>query len=103
MADLTARARAHPGTLLYNATAGALPYLFSGFLKSANLDMLLVPYREYNLAAQDLGDASNQSEQRNRPTFRGSILDADPPAQGVKIARRMTTIGRRATKIKAAN
>jgi hypothetical protein len=34
--------------------------------------------------------ASNQSEQRIRPTFRGSILDADPPTQGVKIARRMT-------------
>jgi hypothetical protein len=33
---------------------------------------------------------SNQSEQRNRPTVRGSILDADPPAQGVKIARRIT-------------
>jgi hypothetical protein len=33
---------------------------------------------------------SNQSEQRIRPTFRGSILDADPPTQGVKIARRMT-------------
>jgi S1-C subfamily serine protease len=26
----------------------------------------------------------------NKPTFRGSILDADPPAQGVKIARRLT-------------
>jgi hypothetical protein len=36
--------------------------------------------------------ASNQSEQRIRPTFRGSILDADPPTQGVKIARRMTSI-----------
>src|SRR5215471_17894173 len=33
---------------------------------------------------------SNRSEQRSRPIFRGSILDADPPAQGVKIARRMT-------------
>src|SRR5262245_54382001 len=28
----------------------------------------------------------------HRPTFRGSILDADPPAQGVKIARRNTVI-----------
>src|SRR5262245_38207687 len=28
----------------------------------------------------------------HRPTFRGSILDADPPAQGVKIARRNTYI-----------
>src|SRR5206468_4660429 len=26
-----------------------------------------------------------------RPHFRGSFLDADPPAQGVKIARRLTT------------
>ncbi len=34
--------------------------------------------------------ASVQSRQRNRPTDRGSILDADPPAQGVNIAGRMT-------------
>ncbi|MFZ1883703.1 MAG: hypothetical protein WAU53_08920, partial [Rhodoplanes sp.] len=37
--------------------------------------------------------ASNQSEQCISPTFRGSILDADPPAQGVKIARRNTILG----------
>jgi hypothetical protein len=30
------------------------------------------------------------SEQRIRPNGRGSILDADPPVQGVKIARRIT-------------
>src|ERR1700722_19951195 len=34
--------------------------------------------------------ASNQSRQPNSSSFRGSILDADPPAQGVKIARRNT-------------
>src|SRR5580693_1094366 len=34
--------------------------------------------------------ASNQSEQRIRPSWRGSILDADNPHQGVKIARRNT-------------
>src|ERR1700752_1294702 len=34
--------------------------------------------------------ASNPSEQGIRPKGRGSILDADPPAQGVKIARRIT-------------
>src|SRR5258708_1855908 len=34
--------------------------------------------------------ASNQSEQRIRPNWRGSILDADNPLQGVKIARRIT-------------
>jgi hypothetical protein len=43
------------------------------------------------LSAFPLTARSNQSEQRIRPTFRGSILDADPPTQGVKIARRMTT------------
>jgi hypothetical protein len=35
--------------------------------------------------------ASFQGRQRNRPTCRGSILDADPPAQGVNIAGRMTS------------
>src|SRR5476649_1365432 len=34
--------------------------------------------------------ASNQSRQPNSSSFMGSILDADPPAQGVKIARRNT-------------
>src|SRR3974390_3074166 len=34
--------------------------------------------------------ASLKSRQRNSPTYGGSILDADPPAQGVKIARRNT-------------
>src|SRR5271156_2447878 len=36
--------------------------------------------------------ASNQSEQRIRPNRRGSILDADNPLQGVKIARRITPL-----------
>src|SRR6202035_203082 len=34
--------------------------------------------------------ASFESRQPNRPTYRGSILDADPLAQGVNIAGRMT-------------
>src|SRR5882762_5748096 len=38
--------------------------------------------------------ASFESRQPNRPTYRGSILDADPPAQGVNIAGRMTPRGR---------
>src|ERR1700683_1105631 len=38
--------------------------------------------------------AWNQREQRIRPILRGSILDADPPAQGVKIARRITHYAR---------
>jgi tripartite-type tricarboxylate transporter receptor subunit TctC len=47
-------ARSQPGKLNYNAGAGELPYLFGGFLKGAGIDMVLVPYRELNLAVQDL-------------------------------------------------
>src|SRR5438309_9112301 len=43
--------------------------------------------------------ASNQSEQRIRPNGRGSILDADNPAQGVKIARRNTAVALEAVKV----
>ena len=39
--------------------------------------------------------ALNQSRQRISPNGRGSILDADPPAQGVKIARRITLCARK--------
>ena len=44
------------------------------------------------VAWPDRGEALNQSGQPIRTDFRGSILDADPPVQGVKIARRMTRI-----------
>src|ERR1700686_571793 len=37
--------------------------------------------------------ASNQSRQSSRPEPRGSILDAGPPPQGVKVARRNTSNG----------
>ena len=46
--------------------------------------------------------ASNQSGQRIRPIRRGSILDADPPAQGVKIARRNTVVKTSRTQDSAA-
>jgi tripartite-type tricarboxylate transporter receptor subunit TctC len=49
-------ARSQPGKLNYNAGAGELPYLFGGFLKGAGIDMVLVPYRELNLAVQDLAE-----------------------------------------------
>jgi len=60
LAELAALARSQPGKLNYNAAAGALPYLFAGFLKSAGLDMVLVPYREFNLAYQDLAEGRLQ-------------------------------------------
>jgi hypothetical protein len=51
------------------------------------------------LSAFPLTARSNQSEQRIRPTFRGSILEADPPTQGVKIARRMTGMNVRDSRV----
>ena len=60
LAELVALARARPGGLNYNAVAGALPYVFAGFLKGAGLDMVPVPYREYNLAAHDLAEGHIQ-------------------------------------------
>jgi tripartite-type tricarboxylate transporter receptor subunit TctC len=58
--ELVALARTRPGQLNYNAAAGALPFLFAGFLKTAELDMVQVPYRELNLAYQDLAEGRLQ-------------------------------------------
>jgi tripartite-type tricarboxylate transporter receptor subunit TctC len=49
-------ARSRPGKLNYNGGGGELPYLFGGFLKDAGVDMVLVPYREQNLAIQDVAE-----------------------------------------------
>src|SRR5262249_37093829 len=56
------------------------------------LDEMLAPNSADRLHCQHSPSLSapNRSKQRIRPIFRGSILDADPPAQGVKIARRIT-------------
>jgi len=52
--ELVKVARSQPGKLNYNASAGALPYVFGDFLKRTGLDMVLVSYREAKLAFQDL-------------------------------------------------
>jgi len=46
-------ARSQPGQLNCYAPASALPYLMAGFLKSQNLDLVQVPYRDQNLGVQD--------------------------------------------------
>src|SRR5215210_4146451 len=55
------------------------------------------PYERGQLGEQVISipppPASNQSEQRIKPIRRGSILDADPLAQGVNFARRITAFG----------
>jgi tripartite-type tricarboxylate transporter receptor subunit TctC len=49
-------ARSRPGKLNWATGGGAFPVLISGFLKSASLDMTQVPYRNQNLALQDLAE-----------------------------------------------
>ena len=60
LAELVDRARSQPGKLNYNAGAGALPYVFAGFLKKLDLSMILVSYRDTALPVQDLGEGRIQ-------------------------------------------
>src|SRR5439155_25162455 len=72
--------------------------VFRDTLRSRAIRLIVLPLRKcsrrirpiVSTVSIPLTARSNQSEHRNRPTFRGSILDADPPTQGVKIARRIT-------------
>jgi tripartite-type tricarboxylate transporter receptor subunit TctC len=50
--QMVALARARPGAFNYFAQ-GAFPYLFAGFAKSQNLELVQVSYREFNLGIQD--------------------------------------------------
>jgi tripartite-type tricarboxylate transporter receptor subunit TctC len=54
--ELVQRARAEPGKLNWAATPGLPQYAFAGFVKSANLDMVQVSYREFGPALQDLAE-----------------------------------------------
>jgi len=78
LAELVARARAQPRKLNYNASAGALPFLFAGFLNAAKLEMLLVPYRELGLAVNDLAEGRLQVMLTSMAALRG-------PAQAGKV------------------
>jgi tripartite-type tricarboxylate transporter receptor subunit TctC len=60
LAEFVTLARAQPGKLNCFPAAGALPYLFTGFVKSAGLSVATVPYREQNLAVQDLAEGRLQ-------------------------------------------
>ena len=55
--DLASFARSHPGQLNWATGGGAFPILMAGFIKSAGLDMTHVPYRDQNLAIQDLAES----------------------------------------------
>jgi tripartite-type tricarboxylate transporter receptor subunit TctC len=54
LADLVTFVRAHPGGSHWASTTGATDLVFSGFLNSAGLSMVRVPYRDGVLALNDL-------------------------------------------------
>jgi tripartite-type tricarboxylate transporter receptor subunit TctC len=54
--ELVDRARAEPGKLNAASITGLLDLVFSGFLKSANLDIAKVPYRDPVQALNDLSE-----------------------------------------------
>lgn len=56
LSDLVALARAQPGKLNWVATPGVVYFRFAGFLKSAGLDMVQVPYKDFTQAVNDLSE-----------------------------------------------
>src|SRR5262249_32491984 len=56
LSDLISFARARPGHVNWATGGGAFPILMAGFNKLAELDMSHVPYRDQNLALQDLAE-----------------------------------------------
>ena len=56
LADLAAKVRSAPGKLNYASVTGANDLLFAGFLKTENLDMAKVPYRDAVQAINDLAE-----------------------------------------------
>lgn len=60
ISDLVSFARAHPGELNAAASNGNSDFLLFGFLKSAGLDVLKVPYRDILQAPNDLAEGRIQ-------------------------------------------
>jgi tripartite-type tricarboxylate transporter receptor subunit TctC len=56
LADLVKLARTRPSQLNWAATAGLPYFAFAGFLKSVGVEMVYVPYRDFNSALSDLGE-----------------------------------------------
>ena len=56
LTELAAKVRAEPGKLNYASVTGANDLLFAGFLKTENLNMAKVPYRDPVQAINDLAE-----------------------------------------------
>ena len=60
LADFLTRARAEPGKFNWAGVPGITEFVFEGFLKSANINMVKVPYKDIVQAAKDVGEARVQ-------------------------------------------
>jgi tripartite-type tricarboxylate transporter receptor subunit TctC len=60
LAELVAEIRKQPGKLNWAGVTGTLDFMFEGWLKSENLDLIKVPYRNPVDAAKDLAEARVQ-------------------------------------------
>jgi tripartite-type tricarboxylate transporter receptor subunit TctC len=69
LAELVAAARAQPGKLNWAATPGIPPYVFEAFQKSAAIEMVRAPYKDFGPALQDLGEGRIQVAATGLPIF----------------------------------
>jgi len=60
LGEVVALARAGPGKLNWVATPGVVYFMFAGFLKSAGLDLVQVPYKDFTQAINDLAEGRIQ-------------------------------------------
>jgi tripartite-type tricarboxylate transporter receptor subunit TctC len=78
LVEFVRHAQSRPGQMNWATGGGAFPILLSGFLKAAHLDLTQVPYRNQNLALQDLTEGRIQ-------LFATAMTVLSPLAQARKI------------------
>lgn len=71
--DLANMAKAQPGKLNWAGTTGAIDFLFAGFLKKHNLNMVRVPYRNPQDASTDLSTGRIQVAEASLATLRPQV------------------------------
>jgi tripartite-type tricarboxylate transporter receptor subunit TctC len=88
--DLVALARAEPGKLNWATITGMFDFVFTGFLKNANLEIARVPYRDTVLAATDLAEGRIQ-------LMLSAIAIVRPQVQAGKVKMIAVTASQRAS------
>jgi len=78
LAELMTLVRSQPGRYHWASITGATDLVFSGFLKSAGLSMVRVPYRESVLAVNDLSEGRIE-------VFLSALVTVLPQVTGGKI------------------